>query len=307
MLATSATTTWTCECGFRNRDSNSVCGGAGKLGCKKPRPREGGLAEDLSAQLAEFVLQAEEEPHSHDPPSRAAASQAAELPPDDLELALLSRLQKEMFQQVPETAQAASPLEWLRPPTEEKPAATLIAPEQQTPHSQSGKEMPEWTCVCGFRNRGSNASCGGTGRLGCGLPRPDGRPRTRTDESQTSEAQAAGSSASEGYGAPKQLLPPGVWVCACGFRNRTTNKRCGGDGEKGCGAPRPETQVQAASLGKEELEKAFASGALVIDRPGRERQSDTFGTKDPKELFLLELGSAAVPLLSLIQGQATRQ
>jgi len=29
---------WICDCGFKNKDRNEVCGGAGPMGCKAPRP-----------------------------------------------------------------------------------------------------------------------------------------------------------------------------------------------------------------------------------------------------------------------------
>lgn len=87
MLAHGAAALWVCECGFRNRDSNVVCGGFGKLGCKKPRPQS--QQEDLTQHpglslQADVVL------------TETPVSPALDVsPPDDLELKLLSLLQRE--------------------------------------------------------------------------------------------------------------------------------------------------------------------------------------------------------------------
>ena len=152
MLAHGAAALWVCECGFRNRDSNVVCGGFGKLGCKKPRPQS--QQEDLTQHpglslQADVVL------------TETPAGPALDVsPPDDLELKLLSLLQREPELQPPLDATDTTDSQILGN------AAVQLLPSQSTP------EMLEWTCQCGFRNRASNAVCGGTGRLGCGLPGP---------------------------------------------------------------------------------------------------------------------------------------
>ncbi|CAK9014575.1 unnamed protein product [Durusdinium trenchii] len=41
---------------------------------------------------------------------------------------------------------------------------------------------------------------------------------------------------------------PGEWVCACGFRNRDSNLKCGGNGPMGCKSPKPGVAVQVPQL-----------------------------------------------------------
>ena len=244
MLAPATSAIWVCECGWRNRDSNAVCGGFGKLGCKKPRPAQGLHPEDLSSQLAEFVLSEAEMPAS------AAATASEDLPPDAFEMRLLSLLREEPETQ-PQPQATSSLEEWLRPAQASDTTADSTPPQSpqlQRQYSPSAQEAPEyWTCNCGFRNRMSNAACGGTGHLGCGLPRPGGagiqpqRPRENLEkgyravqEKQVSPAEspaetdsAVGSGAlAAGQEGSLSSPPPlgGPWVCT----SLLTEHACGG-------------------------------------------------------------------------------
>eukprot|EP00434_Breviolum_minutum_P005141 symbB.v1.2.004533.t1/scaffold256.1/size249868/4 len=107
--------------------------------------------------------------------------------------------------------------ELLPPPPE--PQSSVEEPVLVT--AQSEAPLTDWLCRCGFRNRGSNSTCGGTGHLGCSLPRATG------------EFQEAGGALQ---------APSEAWVCTCGFRNRPTNTRCGGTGSMGCSTLRPDLE-----------------------------------------------------------------
>ena len=51
------------------------------------------------------------------------------------------------------------------------------ATEATVPNGPSSilSSATEWLCRCGFRNRASNSNCGGTGHLGCSLPKHVGQ------------------------------------------------------------------------------------------------------------------------------------
>ncbi|CAE7587994.1 SIS8 [Symbiodinium sp. CCMP2456] len=245
MLAHGAAALWVCECGFRNRDSNVVCGGFGKLGCKKPRPSS--QHEDLPQHPGRNL-------HADAVLTETPAGPALDVsPPDDLELKLLSLLQREPESQPPLHATDA---------TDTKDSQILGNAAVQSLPSQSTPEMLEWTCQCGFRNRASNAVCGGTGRLGCGLPRPGSfqTPGAGSGSSPSPQpakpakpaklqvapvhAEATAEEPEKVAGSGSQAtatatVPGGAWVCtSCGWRNQACNDVCGGVGRLGCKAPR---------------------------------------------------------------------
>eukprot|EP00931_Biecheleriopsis_adriatica_P006965 TRINITY_DN108307_c0_g1_i1.p1 TRINITY_DN108307_c0_g1~~TRINITY_DN108307_c0_g1_i1.p1 ORF type:complete len:676 (+),score=126.59 TRINITY_DN108307_c0_g1_i1:23-2050(+) len=102
--------------------------------------------------------------------------------------------------------------------------------------------MSMWQCPrCGFRNRPSNFTCGGNGKLGCGAPRDAGITN--------GEGEGFGS-----FPANSLSASAGEWHCVCGFRNRASNSICGGGGQLGCRRPRlqqfaaPDQEAPAADV-----------------------------------------------------------
>ncbi|CAK9027472.1 V-type proton ATPase 16 kDa proteolipid subunit [Durusdinium trenchii] len=231
--------TWQCgKCGFNNRPGNNVCGGTGSLGCKQPRPdrqvdlgsralAEADMVQDLERRLLLESLGLDEGYRAPPPdPAIAAVFKGNQqipvpeaFPPDILPPSIF-------------TTKAATFAEPRSPPPAPTEAQSSLSPsflpaEAPAVSAASGASGAgvEWLCRCGFRNRASNSTCGGTGHLGCSLPKHVGQ----IDEREGSQ--------------PLPVPSTGIWQCLhCGFRNRPTNSICGGTGAMGCSALRPDLE-----------------------------------------------------------------
>eukprot|EP00928_Gymnodinium_smaydae_P072760 TRINITY_DN56058_c0_g1_i1.p1 TRINITY_DN56058_c0_g1~~TRINITY_DN56058_c0_g1_i1.p1 ORF type:complete len:328 (-),score=29.78 TRINITY_DN56058_c0_g1_i1:92-976(-) len=86
----------------------------------------------------------------------------------------------------------------------------------------------EWKCdKCNFKNKSSNAVCGGVGPLGCKTPR-EGSVDLSSSFFNWMPGMTRSSSMSS------IASSDGRWTCECGFVNRSSNDMCGGAGPMGC-------------------------------------------------------------------------
>ena len=148
-----------------------------------------------------------------------------------------------------------------------------------------------WTCRCGWANRGMNNKCGGgNAGYGCGRERPE---------------KGVG-----GVGAPERprtavgVATRGGWQCACGWRNRSSNRVCGGhkggDGRYGCGQPQERGESEEPEdQGRKQSRKPTSSDPCGQDdaRVGgtdRER-AEVSPIQTMHELHPTQEGGAGVP------------
>eukprot|EP00440_Ansanella_granifera_P021553 gb/GFBE01023394.1/.p1 GENE.gb/GFBE01023394.1/~~gb/GFBE01023394.1/.p1 ORF type:complete len:645 (+),score=36.21 gb/GFBE01023394.1/:1-1935(+) len=165
---------WYCSCGFRNRASNALCGGNGRLGC-------GSARADSSSKLT-------------------ATRQLCGVERDTL------------------------------PPDANFPASLLTA-------------NSPWICKCGFRNRAANIRCGGVGNLGCQGPRPQinhaSINQTQFASAHVVQSQRCKTMRDNPSRATADLVSGSAWICGnCAFSNQASNDKCGGSGSLGCKMPR---------------------------------------------------------------------
>mmetsp|Transcript_23531 Transcript_23531/g.44391 ORF Transcript_23531/g.44391 Transcript_23531/m.44391 type:complete len:337 (-) Transcript_23531:48-1058(-) len=125
---------WKCVCGFSNKASNVVCGGAnGTLGCKLPR--------EWSCGNCGFVNK-----NSNLVCGGVGGNMGCKAPRPSQEQLLVQGA-------LAQAGAAADPFKAWR---------------------TGGKAANGWDCpACGFKNQSSNTVCGGAGPLGCKAPRPN--------------------------------------------------------------------------------------------------------------------------------------
>eukprot|EP00931_Biecheleriopsis_adriatica_P102838 TRINITY_DN7774_c0_g1_i9.p1 TRINITY_DN7774_c0_g1~~TRINITY_DN7774_c0_g1_i9.p1 ORF type:complete len:351 (+),score=69.24 TRINITY_DN7774_c0_g1_i9:157-1053(+) len=107
-----------------------------------------------------------------------------------------------------------------------------------------------WQCSsCGFANVEVNEICGGTGSLGCKVPRPAATTRGPVQINPKAGLKIGmckffvENSCTKGAAcdfAHSEAELGTIWHCgSCGFANVEVNEICGGTGSLGCKAPRP--------------------------------------------------------------------
>lgn len=257
---------WACSsCGFNNRPSNEVCGGAGPLGCKTPKAALGGDVEGGSGSFAGLLQMGVGDwfcncgfrnRASNDVCGGFSGTMGCKAPKSEAPgIGSFGASRK------PRNSAASSPY-----------AAALKGAD---------RGPGQWQCsACGFNNRGSNEICGGGGHLGCKLSRADGGG-AGTDSGMANLLQDAGMASllqdsgmanllQDAGGMATLLQAPGMdngmatllqalsgakggiglggssnglktWKCTvCGFMNKASNLVCGGSGPIGCKANKPE-------------------------------------------------------------------
>jgi len=232
MIRTQEIYEWTCAtCGFRNKGSNKVCGGMGQLGCK--RSRKGG-------QLPSVVFHA----------SNGGGSENG------------SWVCSCGFQNKAKNRICGG-------------IGNLGCNSSRPKHSPTAYKNEvlsdgRWRCAkCNFNNAEQNDVCGGHGKLGCKRPRLDNNPLLVSPSVaevginigdlfpplETTPSKKVES---------KDLTP---WVCACGFKNKAQNTRCGGRGPLGCKSPRPEQWTCICGFrNRGDNEKCGGNGPMGCDR-----------------------------------------
>ncbi|CAJ1434543.1 unnamed protein product [Effrenium voratum] len=225
---------WACECGFSNRESNTVCGGTGQLGCKAPRPTAAAARNGYGDKGSEWHCSCGFRNRSHNTvcggTGRLGCRQAR--PPPGPPAA-------------PPDARAAFATTLTPPPP----------PGLEPPREEREGQPDVWYCGCGFRNRPTNTRCGGNGTMGCGLARPVETPEPALAPplpplapppwvpavlEQEEKEQGAIDAPQAAIDAPAGAASGGAWVCSCGWRNQACNDKCGGFGPLGCKTARPQ-------------------------------------------------------------------
>lgn len=221
---------WTCQCGFRNRDMNQVCGGNGPMGCKTPKPQGAGAA-GLGAVPAFQAMPSV----SYAPVRQGKGGMVARTTPYGFGGKGLHPLQSFDFGLgLPGVALGATP---------GVPSAN--------------KAFAVWTCRCGFSNRASNMVCGGGGNLGCKAAK-EWICGSCMFVNRNSNDVCGGTSGTLGCKAPNPegvaARPVSQWACDCGFMNKALNSVCGGSGPLGCKLPRPDLLEAATTAPTEPTE-----------------------------------------------------
>jgi len=199
---------WQCSCGFSNKASNEMCGGAGPMGCKMPKQ---------SQQM-----------HQHMMKAFGQQMMAGNRGNENWQCTGCGFNNKPMNQ----VCGGQGPLGCKAPFTGSvgsvgtpqfahaafAPQAAFMSPMIQF----AQKDAQRWSCACGFNNSPNNQVCGGNGPMGCNEPMPLSEVKMFNNSLRQQEPQ---------------------WLCLCGFKNRSTNKQCGGNGPMGCSMERAECEV----------------------------------------------------------------
>jgi len=162
---------WACRCGFSNKANNTQCGGNGPMGCNAPKEWQC-LSCGFNNKALNEVCGGKGTMGCKSPWQMSSANGMGSMPVVGAMPGMKGKGGKGGMMM---------------------PGATM------------GKAVGEWECAeCGFKNKGSNTQCGGTGPMGCNAARPE------------------------------------AWECpACNFKNKPSNQVCGGSGNLGCKAPKP--------------------------------------------------------------------
>jgi len=154
---------WLCRCGFRNKATNTQCGGTGNMGCNAPKEWQC-LSCGFNNKAANEVC-------------GGKGNLGCKSPWQFSSMGGMGKMAHMGMMQMG------------------KGMPAIVKPGGGS----------EWECSsCGFKNKASNTQCGGTGPMGCNLPRPE------------------------------------VWICPdCNFKNKPNNEVCGGTGNLGCKAAKP--------------------------------------------------------------------
>jgi len=208
---------WRCgSCGFNNAESNDICGGNGRLGCKAAKDQ---------------------------PKSISSVPSIVSIPKVD-NINSINDLYPPLDSDSTKKDSKTDPQAWV----------CACGFKNKAQNDQCGGRGPlgcnanrpePWSCICGFRNRGDNDKCGGNGPMGCDRPKPsvnDQLPQIIYSPSTFGTYHGISSI----YSAP--LVPVSLpvessstdkWTCTeCGFRNSANNLVCGGRGNLGCKASR---------------------------------------------------------------------
>eukprot|EP00930_Biecheleria_cincta_P025550 TRINITY_DN1817_c0_g1_i1.p1 TRINITY_DN1817_c0_g1~~TRINITY_DN1817_c0_g1_i1.p1 ORF type:complete len:638 (+),score=76.53 TRINITY_DN1817_c0_g1_i1:270-1916(+) len=236
-------TPWQCSsCGFTNVEANEVCGGSGTKGCKMPKPHLGADISRLARLGGKGYRQDTNAADMNQQFNLPFAGQQFSLAGDQAEA---KKAMCKFFLQG--SCKRGSMCEFA--------------------HSEA--ELGEmWQCAgCGFTNVQANDVCGGGGRLGCKMPRPQ-----RSFEQQTAAKRSmckfflqGACTKGEGCDFAHNVAELGVpWTCGmCTFVNVAANEVCGGSGRMGCKAPKQQSsQLQAPSL--ERLRGAARSSPYAV-------------------------------------------
>lgn len=233
---------WTCQCGFRNRDMNQVCGGNGPMGCKTPKPKgAAGAAGPGAVPLAFQAAPQQAMPSvSYAPVRQGKGAMVARTTPYGFGGKGLQGLQALQALQ-------GLPLQF--------DFGLGLAGAVPAAMPGANKAFGTWTCRCGFSNRASNMVCGGGGDLGCKAAK-EWICGSCMFVNRNSNAVCGGISGALGCKAPNpEGQPAGVaarpasqWACDCGFMNKALNSVCGGSGPLGCKLPRPEAEATEPTL-----------------------------------------------------------
>lgn len=226
---------WTCQCGFRNRDMNQVCGGNGPMGCKTPKPKgspadAAGTAGTLGAGLGAVPLAFQAAPLQVMPSVSYA-------PVRQGNGAMVARTTPYGF--------GGKGLQSF-PSFDFGLGLAGLAGLAGAPVGAANKALGTWTCRCGFSNRANNLVCGGGGDLGCKAAK-EWICGSCTFVNRNSNAVCGGITGTLGCKAPNPegqpacvaARPASQWACVCGFMNKALNSVCGGSGPLGCKLPRP--------------------------------------------------------------------
>lgn len=224
---------WECPCGFKNRATNDVCGGDGRVGCKKPRP----TGRMPSTPRPRGV------PSSAGSKGGSKGSKGGGGRSDEWVCGLCN--------------------------FGNRPGNVVCGGNGPL----GCKSWVCKSCGFTNKGEANNQVCGGNGRLGCKAPAPNAAmpreemrvfephpprqppPRMGVKQNQVFEKpkgggkgkhQSAGdwvfveNDKGKGKGKGKQQQKKGGWTCECGFENSPNNDICGGKGPMGCNLPKPE-------------------------------------------------------------------
>lgn len=200
---------WACACGFKNSEKNTICGGAGPMGCKARRDSAAsmmtGPASFWMCNMCGFKNSSRNTRCGGNGTmgckAERLASTEAQLPPLTGWRCTCGFINNALNAKCGGTGPKGCKAE--RP-------------------SQLASTLPStfttsWKCIqCGFNNSAVNTKCGGTGPMGC-----------KAERDQAMEASV-----------PPPLLPPPpqvpIGLGGCGFLNGACNTVSGGTGLSEC-------------------------------------------------------------------------
>eukprot|EP00929_Paragymnodinium_shiwhaense_P108679 TRINITY_DN74_c0_g1_i1.p1 TRINITY_DN74_c0_g1~~TRINITY_DN74_c0_g1_i1.p1 ORF type:complete len:360 (+),score=60.11 TRINITY_DN74_c0_g1_i1:133-1212(+) len=263
-------TSWACKmCNFINKGTNELCGGFGSKGCKTPRSVSTGQVSEQGEPwtcICGFI---------NKPVNTQCGGPTGNLG---------CNIPKETVLMMGGGKTPGA-----------RPAAT-----------EKSDAVP-WLCpVCGFKNQEGNEMCGGSGPIGCKLPRwgaePDIAPFVATmanilglgsiglakkglaDASGTMIGGGMLNAKGGGKGKDKEPL---TWQCMCGFKNKESNQVCGGGGgSMGCKMPRSEGSVGAVTKSGDDGGPKWlcACGFWNISKNDKCGGNGPMGCKKPKPI-----------------------
>lgn len=222
---------WWCACGFKNKASNDLCGGSGSLGCKSAR-----WECDVTMMWSMMAGGGFGAMGGGDWGAMGGGGRkggGAQTEWNCGQCGFKNRGSNTVCGGANGTLGCKAAREEAEASGENplfggSPSQVLLGNSS----FQGALQQAPWTCgSCGFKNRPSNTVCGGVnGSLGC-----------KADKSE------AGESTPQSQWGGKRKATQEAWECGkCGFNNRPANDVCGGFGQMGCKAPRPdENGVQA--------------------------------------------------------------
>lgn len=257
---------WRCSaCAFRNRGSNDVCGGAGPVGCKAPRPdmmpAQAGdhsmgdysmvpmLAStgEFEGQFAMDELQAT--PTGHwEPPAAFAGCGYGKAKGKGKGTGNGKASHYAPYGQVSPAAPVAPRPHVVMPekPSIVRPPAALQSSMLAfTNAGPAVASQAKWRCtLCGFNNSPSNDLCGGAGPLGCKASKAIFGDQTAFITPAIEVSLDKSPLWCDSLDTSQLARPVNVrgdkWVCpSCGFANVNQNDICGGKGPLGCKNRRP--------------------------------------------------------------------
>eukprot|EP00931_Biecheleriopsis_adriatica_P054209 TRINITY_DN3187_c0_g1_i1.p1 TRINITY_DN3187_c0_g1~~TRINITY_DN3187_c0_g1_i1.p1 ORF type:complete len:293 (+),score=44.72 TRINITY_DN3187_c0_g1_i1:55-933(+) len=165
----------------------------------------------------------------------------------------------------------------------------------------------EWSCTsCGFNNKSTNQVCGGTGPMGCKMPKPAapsyGPQRTQrlSAASMPYEMPSLGGKGKGGKGKSVQS-GTGEWQCPCGFTNKAVNEVCGGNGPMGCKSPKEWYCGKCGFMNKAMNEVCGGSGSLGCKAPNLALSGET-NVKSKGSSKGSSKGDLSAALLTMLTG-----